>query len=79
MRNPLTFEAFAEWCEKQPARKRYDFWDPRNCACARYSESIGGERNAYPDPSLFWLEANDIAHGGGQTFGSLAKRLRESV
>lgn len=36
----LTLEAFAEWCEKQPADGRYDPADPYNCAATQFIRAI---------------------------------------
>ena len=41
MRNPLSIEAFADWCEKKPADETYDAGDTHACALAQYARSIG--------------------------------------
>jgi hypothetical protein len=79
MRHPLSLEAFADWCEKQPADKGYDWDDPYYCACAQYAKFLG-----HPDWWLtsgkngFWYKADRIAQnsGAGRTYGALASRLR---
>ena len=81
MSNPLTLEAFAEWCEKQPARKQYDYWNTEDCACAQYAKSIGDDRpfHEFVCGSPFWTRANARAFYRPWSFKSLAKRLRGSV
>lgn len=75
----LTLEAFADWAEKQPADKAYQFTSLANCACAQYARSLGIDWLSTPVAD-FWVHANHIAAdwGGdrGYTFGALASRLR---
>lgn len=69
MRNPLTKEAFAEWCEKQREGAEYDFYDCDNCACVQYFRDIGtGYRGTQ--------EMMNLAHERPWTFSALATRLR---
>lgn len=88
MRNPLSIEAFADWCEKQPADKEYVYEDSWHCACAQYADSLGiaNSEDSLPAWRLacrrlgsFWWRADDIASKDGHTFGELAKRLREAA
>lgn len=86
MKNMLTKEAFAEWCEKQPANKEYDYANPRDCAFCQYLKGVGFE---YPGVnSTHWrpdalgddnrplgVIADALARLP-YTFGALAARLR---
>lgn len=77
MKPQLTKEAFAEWCEKKPADKFYDYENWRTCACAQYANHLGVE---YPivfprENGTFWEQA-EYAAVNATTFGALAKRLR---
>jgi hypothetical protein len=79
MRHPLSLEAFASWCEKQPADKAYEWEDPFRCACSQYASSLGFlDRWIGSGKEGFWYKADRIAgnHGLGRTFGALASRLR---
>jgi hypothetical protein len=91
MRNPLTLEAFAEWCEKQPADAEYNYEDPNRCAYCQYLRATGFDvRSVGP---TYWTEGvghkehplicglNDALNPGypdyGKwTFGALVSRLR---
>lgn len=87
MRHPLSLEAFADWCEKQPADKEYNFNNCRTCAVAQYANSLGLP-NPYDFPksgrvseipviaSKFWSRANQAAFEENRTFSALASRLR---
>lgn len=83
-KNPLTIEAFAEWAEKQPADKTYEYIDSTRCACFQYSAAIGMDTSqAIPawrqdlyDGSAFWHRVDDAAAETPYTFGALAARLR---
>lgn len=83
MKNLLTKEAFAEWCEKQPKHKRYDYDCIGECALTQYAASLG-MKTPYGPPdspihtSHFWQAANNAACFGSQTFGALAARLRSA-
>jgi hypothetical protein len=75
MKNPLSIEAFADWCEKQPAGRGYDWTDDETCAVAQYAKAHGRRPDDMP---LAW-EAVAMNGGMDQTFGALAKRLREAA
>lgn len=83
MKNPLTLEAFAEWAERQPADKVYDYRDCAVCACGQYAASLGISKDwltgELTGESEFWVEANYQAYHEPHNFGALAKRLREPV
>lgn len=72
MKNMLTLEAFADWCEKQPVGKVYPYTDVKNCACSQYAKSLG-VKVAF---GSFWYKAEFIAAKHPRTFGALAGRLR---
>lgn len=83
-RDPLTLEAFAEWCETKPAGRAYDYGDPCNCACAQYAESIDVPYIVADavEHGSFWEKAEYHAvncEDPDRTFGALAKRLREAA
>ncbi len=86
MKPILTTEAFADWCEKQPADKHYEYVDSDVCACSQYAQFIGllqqdgmpAWRKAFYDGSPFWIEADDLAAGLPFTFGALAARARSA-
>jgi hypothetical protein len=90
MRNPLSIEAFTEWCEKKPAGEEYNYDDKYNCAFGQYlqslgfeSASVGGyhwrpsareESRVFPHPAMVGALATNP-----YTFGSLSKRLRAAM
>lgn len=82
MKNMLSIEAFADWCEKQPADKAYDYLDPYNCACAQYAANLGlAYRVICPsETGSFWERAEWIAvpddNFSTASFSDLAARLR---
>lgn len=88
MRNPLTNEAFAEWCEKQPADKGYDYVDDCGCAFFQYLKATGFD--VLTVSSTDWYErgtgrrhnlprgADDAVSAHPRSFGDLAARLRSS-
>ncbi len=80
MKNPLSFEEFADWCDKQPAEAPYDYLDARNCACIQYASFLGitNPYDVLMAYSLFWRKADLIAASRGRTFGALAARLRKA-
>ena len=43
MRPQLTIEAFADWCDKQPAEKEYNYGSITDCAFCQYLQSLGFE------------------------------------
>lgn len=87
MKNMLTVEAFAEWCEKQPADGEYDYAEPQDCPIAQFLRA-----NGFPEArvnSVDWRESDrtydyhnlprgfdDAVIESPRTFGSLAQRLR---
>lgn len=87
MRNPLSIEAFADWCEKQPAYRLYNYSNCRHCAFAQYLEHLGF-RGASVDGSSFSLTGkfeddrplsaviDRAVYEEPNTFGALASRLR---
>lgn len=77
MRSPLSLEAFADWCEKQPANETYNFWSTYTpgCAVIQYLRTLGLGRSDYPRFSST-TGAGEYAGNGTQTFGALAHRLR---
>jgi hypothetical protein len=80
MKPQLTLEAFADWCEKQPAEKTYNYADCNRCACGQYAATLGLQGWAgvkVYQPGEFWYEAN-CAAAWEDTFGALAKRLRSA-
>lgn len=88
MKNILTLEAFAEWVEKQPAEKTFDYFDPKNCAFCQYLKGLGFKRAQVGghDYSLTGRFEDDrllpegiapsVLCGSTNTFGALAARLR---
>lgn len=77
MKNVLTKEAFAEWCEKHPADEFYDYWHSGNCACGQYAKHIGLFGHWLGNSHTpFWMVSNDKAAVFPHTFGALASRLR---
>jgi hypothetical protein len=79
-KNLLTIEAFAEWAEKQPADKEYDYLS-NHCACGQYAEAIGVQGDflsilGASKENSFWDIVDTVACRGTRTFGALAKRLR---
>ena len=87
MKPQLTLEAFADWCEKQPADKAYDYWSYEFCACGQYATSLGlstaewkraFDKQSHRPRGGFWWDANYAACLAG-TFGDLAQRLRAQI
>jgi hypothetical protein len=85
MRNVLTLEAFAEWCESKPADAEYTYWDAGRCACAQYAKTMGLDfQQLLPaaiikgDWDAFWLKADGLAGEEPYTFSALASRLRST-
>lgn len=90
MKNLLTKEAFAGWCEKQPADKEYHYTDSRGCPVFLYLKFAGLHPHSVgPDDwaSKSWMGLklterplpdgwNDAAVSFPHTFGALAARLR---
>lgn len=74
MRNPLSLEAFADWCEKKPADEEYYYPDPTICACGQYAKYLGMN----PSEVIGFSDLNLYAALSPWTFGALAQRLREA-
>lgn len=93
MKPQLTIEAFADWCEKQPPEKEYNYCDEPHCAMSQFVKSIGFDTEAVVDCLFggvyFRLSDgrqidlpqafSDAAIADPQTFGALASRLRRSA
>ena len=78
MKPQLSLEAFADWCEKQPADRTYTYANKENCACGQYADSLGLSDWSIWN-SKFWYEADSVALlTGERTFGALASRLRSA-
>jgi hypothetical protein len=85
MKNLLTREAFAEFCDKQPADEKYNWYDEAKCAAAQYAESLGMwedvwlKRHAHPSGRRqFWRDMSRVAlQCPEHTFGRLARYIRE--
>lgn len=87
MKNLLTKEAFAEWCEKQPADEEYKYWC-NECAFGQYLSAHGikfhciGTATWSPynedEPRALPSGIDAAVREGPTTFGALAARLRES-
>ncbi len=84
MTNPLTREAFAEWCEKQPADKEYDYWC-RNCAIGQFMTASGFEVEAVGLGRVITSDGEEFriprlldraSFEEPRSFGALASRLR---
>lgn len=80
MKNLLTLESFADWAEKQPAEKEYDYSRSQYCAAAQYLQSIGVVDYARPswDLPAGWAKALNPFNDLDCTFGALATRLRKA-
>jgi len=89
MKNPLSPEAFADWCDKQPPYKVYVYRGQCICAFAQYLTAIGiVEAHVGPDNwcGIDWsglpvaqvlpLGVQNAVVAKPHTFGALAKRLR---
>lgn len=82
MRNPLTLEAFAEFCESKPADEEYAFTSPSRCACGQYASSLGiGPEWIWDHVQFgrFWSDPHVEASRMPRTFGALAARLRAAI
>lgn len=80
MKNQLSLEAFADWCEKKPANEEYFWTDADICACGQYAASLGLQGNWPLKKDTFWFDANMIALlTMPHTFGALARRLCEAI
>jgi hypothetical protein len=64
MRNPISIEAFAEFCESKPVGEEYEYGNFANCAVAQYCRTLGIEysvaalprvvNNGFEKPVGFW-------------------------
>lgn len=87
MKNPLTIEAFAEWCESKPADERYEYMDDCGCAFFQYLQDRGFQPARVDGYGWYSHDGNqyhplpagveDPLCQGDSTFGALAARLRE--
>jgi hypothetical protein len=93
VRHPITLEAFADWLERQPAERAYNYTDPYACPIAQYLQAQGVP--AYGVTHNLWHDANCVSHefddrmreaaigewdrprGERWTFGQAARRARE--
>ena len=79
MKQQLSLEAFADWCEKQPEGRVYRWVDYNECACGQYAASLGITgwcKHVYKGG--FWDVANRVAFqvSAPRTFRALAAHLR---
>lgn len=88
MRNPLTLEAFADWCEKQPPETAYNYSNSKECAVTTYLKSLG--LPCLSSAMGYWRDYDRVKHdlNGNfdhsasplpRTFGALAQRLRAAA
>lgn len=88
MRNPLTIEAFADWCETKPSIEHYHYWS-NNCAVGQFLSHAGIEVECVGGttwtPKGFPVGAMEIPSAmvdplayAPHTFGALAARLRSN-
>ena len=88
MKNPLTIEAFADWLEKQPPEKEYDYSNCRGCLVFQYLTAVGipitstgsttfstndGQEHILP------YELDIVAARHPHTFGKAAIRARRPI
>lgn len=85
MRNPLSLEAFADWCARKPADGEYDWADTNGCAFCQYLTSVGlpiRRVDIYSWVDEHWRThplPEGVAGAVAQypwTFGALSSRLR---
>lgn len=91
MKNPISIEAFADWCDKQSADRVYDYKNGHECAFAQYLVALGfmpcvNEEAYCLDHLLMTKDLSawrplpfglDLAvYEFPRTFGALAGRLR---
>ena len=80
MRSPFTLEALADWLERQPPEKEYDWFDCANCALGQYARSLG---LTYEElPLTFRYDGNGVTTSLDlleevETFGKAAARARK--
>ncbi len=75
MKPQLTIEAFADWCEKQPADGVYDYTHSSSCAVAQFLQSAGVQNyDLFPweIPERFQEPVREYPWA----FGALSARLR---
>lgn len=87
-----SLKGFIGWLERQPAERRYNWRDPRKCACGQYAAALGirGDwltscGDPYDPHNDTWRLLNHIAFGRGHlfhrqdwTFGEALKRARRN-
>ena len=81
MKNALTLEAFADFCERK-GDQGYYYMNPENCALGQYAKSLGVEYHpvSYEPMKTFWEKAEYAAVSAcPRTFASLAKFIREEM
>ena len=89
MRNPLTLEAFAAWCETRPANEVYFYSDCEECAFAEYLSWVGlarpivGTRDYCDGPRGTYHPLPDgidaAVRAEPWTYGDLSARLRANA
>lgn len=82
MKPQLSLEAFADWCEKQPAELAYDWHSTWSCAIARYVKTLGDDdlyRKVSNLRTSSGVLCERLALTRPWTFGALAARLRAAA
>lgn len=88
MKNPLSLEAFADWCAKQPTDAEYRYDNIVDCACGRYFRSLGidAHYSGYHEWLGFYRrriphsdEMDRLASVRPHTFGALTERVRGAI
>lgn len=72
MSDPLSLEAFREWCHTKSPGQSYNWESPMTCAVAQYADTL--PRDAFKS-SPFWTSATLVAMQKPRTFGALWARL----
>ena len=72
--------SFISWLRKQPADRRYDYYDAYDCVVARWLNSVeGGPRFVRVLPneieSMFGEGSISVFRDGKKTYGGVLKRL----
>lgn len=78
MKNPFSFEAFADWAEKKRPDEYYNYTNSCVCACAQYADTLGVNFSSAINSSTFWRQADNVA-SRSRTFGKLAEDLRKAA
>lgn len=80
MRNPLSLEAFADWLGTMPAKERYTWAVPRQCAIGQWLRFTGfTDEREIGKKSVEMAERNDfgkIVLPEPHTFGAAHERAR---